>query len=68
MRYQLKDRLKELNKKQVDLIFALREQYGIEILPNRLSDFINDVVRKGADHVLEKCDKIVTEWEKEALK
>ena len=61
--YQIKDRLKKLDKTQVWLIFQLRER-GIEIQPPLMSSIINGVYTyPQAQRVLKVCDEILTEAE-----
>ena len=61
--YQIKDRLKKLDKTQVWLIFQLRER-GIEIQPPLMSSIINNVYTyPQAQRVLRVCDEILTEAE-----
>ena len=61
--FQIKDRLKKLNKTQVWLIFKLRER-GIEVQPPLLSSIINGVYTyPQAQRGLKVCDEILTEVE-----
>ena len=61
--FQIKDRLKKLNKTQVWLIFKLRKR-GIEVQPPLLSSVINGVYTyPQAQRVLKVCDEILTEAE-----
>lgn len=61
--FQIKDRLKKLNKTQVWLIFKLRER-GIEVQPPLLSSVINGVYTYPmAQRVLKACDEILKEVE-----
>ena len=61
--FQIKDRLKKLNKTQVWLIFKLRER-GIEVQPPLLSSVINGVYTYPmAQRVLKAWDEILKEVE-----
>ena len=61
--FQIKDRLKKLNKTQVWLIFKLRER-GIEVQPPLLSSVISGVYTYPmAQRVLKACDEILKEVE-----
>ena len=61
--FQIKDRLKKLNKTQVWLIFELRKR-GIEMQPPLMSSIINGVYAyPQASRVLKVCDEILKEVE-----
>ena len=63
--FQIKDRLKKLNKTQVWLIFKLRER-GITVQPPEMSSIIRGVCTyPKAKVVLDECDKILNERESE---
>lgn len=62
---QIKERLKNLNKTQVWLIFELRKR-GITVQPPLLSSIISGVYTyPHALKILEVCDSILTEVESE---
>lgn len=66
MRYNIKIRLLQLHKTQVQLIEELRNR-GINTYPAQMSTAIAGVNRsKAAEHLVEMCDDIIKEWEQNA--
>lgn len=64
--FNIKVRLMQLGKKQVDLILAL-EKVGIKTTPPELSNSLSGNLKiPKADKILSVCNEIVSEWEKEA--
>ena len=60
----IKIRLLELGKKQVDLVDELRKHGFPKLGPSLLSRYINGRhVTPQAHSVMDMCDKILTEWE-----
>lgn len=62
----IKAKLFELGKKQVDLLEELRKRGYAKLQPPELSTFINKrTTTPKANEVLELCCEILSEWEKE---
>ena len=62
---QIQERMKKLGIKQVDMILELRER-GITVQPPEMSSIIRGVYTyPKAKVVLDECDKILTERERE---
>lgn len=62
---QIQERMKNLGIKQVDMIFELRKR-GITVQPPEMSSIIRGVYTyPKAKRVLDECDKILTEHERE---
>ena len=62
---QIQERMKKLGVKQVDMILELRER-GITVQPPEMSSIIRGVYTyPKAKVILDECDKILTERERE---
>lgn len=63
---QIKERMKQLDIKQVDLIIELRKR-GIVVQPPEMSSIIRGVnTYPKAKRVLDECDRILSEYERES--
>ena len=63
---RVQERMKKLGIKQVDMILELRER-GITVQPPEMSSIIRGVYTyPKAKVVLDECDKILTERERES--
>ncbi len=60
----IKNRLNDVRKKQVDLIPKLRER-GIKTTPSEISKAISGYwTEPKAERILAACNEIVTDWER----
>lgn len=60
---QIQERMESLGVKQVDLILELRKR-GITVQPPEMSSIIRGIYTyPKAKHVLDECDRILTEIE-----
>lgn len=63
---QIQERMKQLDIKQVDLIIELRKR-GIVVQPPEMSSIIHGVnTYPKAKRVLDECDRILSEYERES--
>lgn len=63
---QIQERMKQLDIKQVDLIIELRKR-GIVVQPPEMSSIIRGVnTYPKAKRVLDECDRILSESERES--
>lgn len=63
---QIQERMKHLDIKQVDLIIELRKR-GIVVQPPEMSSIIRGVnTYPKAKRVLDECDRILSEYERES--
>ena len=63
---QIQERMKKLGIKQVDMILELRKR-GIAVQPPEMSSIIRGVnTYPKAKRVLDECDRILSEYEREA--
>lgn len=63
---QIQERMKQLDIKQVDLIIELRKR-GIVVQPPEMSTIIRGVnTYPKAKRVLDECDRILSEYERES--
>lgn len=63
---QIQERMKQLDIKQVDLIIELRKR-GIVVQPPEMSSIIRGVYTyPKAKRVLDECDRILSEYERES--
>lgn len=66
MMSQIQERMKQLDIKQVDLIIELRKR-GIVVQPPEMSSIIRGVnTYPKAKRVLDECDRILSEYERES--
>lgn len=66
MMSQIQERMKQLDIKQVDLIIELRKR-GIVVQPPEMSSIIRGVnTYPKAKKVLDECDRILSEYERES--
>lgn len=66
MMSQIQERMKHLDIKQVDLIIELRKR-GIVVQPPEMSSIIRGVnTYPKAKRVLDECDRILSEYERES--
>lgn len=62
---KIQERMKNLNIKQVDMILELKRR-GITVQPPEMSSIIRGVYTyPKSKRVLNECDKILTEYERE---
>lgn len=63
---QIQERMKQLDIKQVDMIIELRKR-GIVVQPPEMSSIIRGVnTYPKAKRVLDECDRILSEYERES--